>query len=764
MFEDFASSEWAGLVFLILLWMFIVGLALWTLDQLFPRIERSQDDRIDPHAPRSPLSVGSMRSGVVGAAEAPGQRQRPSPYSSATVPYAPPRDGPLPAIPVPPWLMDYWRATIKLILPLLAIWLASVLLPTLLAPLLHRFPVFTRFPLAYLLNAQVTLILFVALIFVYAWRTARLDQRYALDPVLRDEEDYHRYGRLLRMHRTFILACLGFVLLMGLAEFALRLPPRLIHWIFVGVTLGVSVVIGVRVRAHTPDEYYVAGRRVPGLFNGLATGSEWISGAAFVSLAGALWLLGYEGLAYIVGWAGGYVLLALLLAPYLRKSRQHTIPDFIALRYDSMLARIIAAVSSIVISFVYMTAQIIGIGIMLRHFLGIYYPLGVVIGLAAVLFCTLLGGMQSATWTQVAQGLILLIAYLIPIVWLAFQLTGVPLPQVVYGEALRHVAELEAVQGITPDYMTPFNDWTIWNFLALVFCLMLGTASMPHILIRSYTTSTVRESRSSVGWALLLIVLIYLTVPAYAAFARQEILQNVVGQPVTHLPAWVDQWARTTFLTISDAPAQGGNGDGIVQFSEVVIDQDLVVLATPDIAGMPQTIVALLVAGGLAAALSTASGLLLVIASAAVHDIYYRGVLAHTPARERLFLVRGVVLLVAVLVALTALPRIGIIVQMVAWAFSFAAAIFFPVLVLGIFWKGATSYGAVAGMLSGMLVTGGYLALNYLYPEINLLEINHTAAGIFGVPVNFFMTWVISRLGPYPTPQAQSLVDKLRHP
>lgn len=761
MFHELASSDWAGLAFVILLWMFIVSLALWTLDQLFPRIERSRDDRIDPQVRTAPPGAGATLPGV---SEERGRRRRTTVRSGFVPPQPAPSAAQATVLPVPSWLVAYWRANRRIIGLLLLIWLLVVLLPPLLSPWLDQFQVLTGFPLSYFLNAQVTLVFFVLLIFGYAWRMSRLDRRYSLDPVLLDEEGFNRYGRLLRLHRDFILACLGFVLLVGLCEVAFNLPSRVIHWTFVSFTLGVSVVVGVHAGAQTPEEYYVAGRRVPGLFNGLATGSVWISGAAFVSLAGAIWLLGYEGLAYIVGWAGGYVLLALLLAPYLRKSRQLTIPDFIALRYDSMLTRLIAAVSSIVISFIYLTAQIIGIGIMLRQFLGIYYPLGVVIGLTAVLFCTLRGGMQSATWTQVAQGLILLIAYLIPITWLALKLTGVPLPLFMYGEAMQRIVDLEAVQGVTPDYVTPFNEWTIWNFLALVFCLMLGTASMPHILIRSYTTATVRESRSSAGWALLLIASIYLMVPAYAAFARWEILQNVVARPLTELPEWVDQWAQTTFLTITDAPAHGGNGDGVVQFKEVRIDPDLVVLAAPDIAGMPQTIKALLVAGGVAAALSTASGLLLVIASAVVHDIYHQSVMLRVPAQEPILLVRGVVLLVAVLVALAALPRIGIIVQMVAWAFSFAAAIFFPVLVLGIFWKGATSYGAVAGMLSGMLVTGTYMTLNYLYPDIQVLGIGHAAAGIFGVPANFFMTWFISLAGPPSPPRIHELVDKLRHP
>jgi cation/acetate symporter len=400
----------------------------------------------------------------------------------------------------------------------------------------------------------------------------------------------------------------------------------------------------------------------------------------------------------------------------------------------------------------------------MSRFLGLNYMLGVIVGLSAVLLCSFLGGMKAITWTQGVQGIILVLAYLVPVTFLSLRLTGVPLPQLMYGEALSNIVALEQAQGITSSYVEPFNDWTPANFIALTLVLMLGTAGMPHILVRFYTVPTVHESRSSVGWALAWIAVLYLTAPAYAAFSRWEILQDVVGRPVEALPEWAENWAGTGLLTIADSPLEGGNGDGVLQYEELRIDQDLIVLATPEIAGLPATVVALVAAGGMAAALSTADGLLMVIASSAAHDIYHRTINPRASVTERLWLGRIMILVAAVLAALTAVQRLAIIVQLVAWAFSLAAASFFPVLVLGIFWKGASSRGAAAGMLSGLLVTVLYAGVNYTFPDVSILGIGHGAAGILGVGVNFLVTFLVSRFGPPPPPAVQALVDTLRHP
>jgi cation/acetate symporter len=371
--------------------------------------------------------------------------------------------------------------------------------------------------------------------------------------------------------------------------------------------------------------------------------------------------------------------------------------------------------------------------------------------------------MKAITWTQGVQGIILVFAYLVPVTWLALKLTGIPFPQLMYGEALHHIEKLEQLQGLT-SYVEPFNNWSIWNYLALSLCLMLGTAGMPHILVRFYTVPTVQDSRKSVAWALVWICVLYLTAPAYAAFARWEILHSVVGRPVLELPEWTKRWAETGLLVIADDPDRGGNGDGILQYHELQIDQDLVVLSMPEIAELPTTVVALVAAGGMAAALSTADGLLMVIASAVAHDIYHRTLNPRASSRERLLLGRLAILVVAILAALTALQRLAIIVQLVAWAFSFAAATIFPVLVLGIFWKRTNSQGAVAGMICGFLVTAGYMAITYFAPEWTILGISSSAAGIFGLPVNFLVTWLVSRRGPPPDPEVMALVDYVRYP
>ncbi|NTU80943.1 MAG: VC_2705 family sodium/solute symporter [Chloroflexales bacterium] len=663
----------------------------------------------------------------------------------------------------PAWLGSYWRANLRLIGPLLVIWLVSFVAPPLLAPALNQISVLTGFPLGYYMSSQGSVLVFVALTLVYGWRMRRLDQRYGLDPTESPQQQHERIN-LLFAFATFGLGLVVLLAFVGALEALFAIPQVVIGWFFMLLTVGMYAVIGLRARTERLDEYYVAGRRVPAPLNGLAIGADWMSAASFISMAGALYLLGYEGLAYITGWTGGYVLLALLLGPYLRKFGQFTIPDFIGARYPGGSTRVIGALIAIIISFTYLTAQVTGVGIIMSRFFGLNYALGVIVGLSAVLLCSFLGGMKAITWTQGVQGIILIVAYLVPVTWLSLKLTGVPLPQLMYGEALRHITALEAAQGITPGYVEPFNDWSPLNFIALTLCLMLGTAGMPHILVRFYTVPSVRESRSSVSWALVWIAILYLTAPAYAAFSRWEILQDIVGRPIADLPAWAANWAGTGLLTIGDAPPDGGNGDGVLQFGELHIDQDLIVLATPEIAGLPATVVALVAAGGMAAALSTADGLLMVIASAVAHDIYHRTLNPQAGLREQLWVGRTMILVAAALATVTAVQRLAIIVQMVAWAFSLAAATFFPVLVLGIFWKGATSRGAAAGMICGLASTAAYMGLTYTIPELSLFGISSIAAGIFGAPVNFLVTWLVSRLGTPPSQATQTMVDSVRHP
>jgi cation/acetate symporter len=734
------TFDWGALLRLIGLWMVVVFVALRALDLLFPRLRRGEDDAPPRQGPPLRRATGL----------------RPS-AGQPTLPWGAQRlaEGRAPSVG-----LGHWDANVRMIVVLLLIWIGAAFVPAVFAPQLNQVTLLTGFPLGYYMGSQGSLIVFLGLITAYAWRAGRIDRRFSL-AILPGSA---REGRAAtwRLGMIYILFSIVFVLLtltMGELEQRIGLPANVLGWALMIVTIGIYTVIGLTARARTLDEYFVAGRRVPAFFNGMAIGADWMSAASFISMAGTLWLLGYEGLAYIMGWTGGYVLLALLLAPYLRKFGQYTIPDFVAARYEGNRARVVAAIMGVIISFTYVTAQVAGTGYIMNRFLGVNYLAGVAIGLGAVLFCSYLGGMRAITWTQVAQCIVLLIAYLAPVTMLSLKLTGVPFPQIMYGEALQQITRLEAAQGITKSYVTPFNDWTPWNFLALMLCLMAGTAGLPHILIRFYSVPDVGAARRSVGWALLFICLLYFTAPAYAAFSRWEILQNVVGKPITAVPEWATNWSNAGLLAIKDL-----NADGILQFDELKINPALVVLATPEIAGLPHTIAALVAAGGLAAALSTADGLLMVIASALAHDVYARAINPGASARERLLVGRALILLAAAAAALTATRQLPIIVQLVAWAFSFAAATFFPILVLGIFWKRANGNGAVAGMIAGLIAALAYMLLNAWKPDFNILGITNVAAGIFGVPVNFLVTYSVSKLTAPPPLEIQKLVDSLRQP
>jgi cation/acetate symporter len=596
-------------------------------------------------------------------------------------------------------------------------------------------------------------------------------------------------GKLYRGYGLFTIALVIIVLTVMFLELNAGLNRGLIAILFILLSFTLYGVVGVLNFTRKFDEYYVAGRKVPAFFNGMATGADWMSAASFISMAGSIWLLGYDGLAYIMGWTGGYVILALFFAPYIRKFGQFTIPDLVAARFaeKAKAARLVAAICAIIMSFTYVTAQVVGVGLIMSRFFGTDYAIGVFLGLAGVVLCSFLGGMKSITWTQVAQYIILIIAYLIPVSILSARFTGIPFSELMYGEALQNITRLEAAQGITPPYVEPFNqpmtnasarasaaqlglpqpeqivvrDWigSPWEFMALTFCLMAGTVGLPHILIRYYTVPDPKAARMSVGWSLFFIYLLYFTAPAYAAFARWEMLQNLVGQQIATLPEWVNNWGRTGLLTIRDA-----NNDGILQFPELSIVADLIVLSTPEIAGLPYTISALVAAGGLAAALSTADGLLLVMATAVSHDIYSKLINPSASYGQRFLISRVMILVGALLAALAALPRLALIVQMVAWAFSLAASTIFPVIVLGIFWKRANANGAIAGMLGGLITCIVYMTGNYLDPRFNILGLTHLSAGIFGMIVNFGLTYVVSITTAPPPQEIQDLVDDLRIP
>jgi cation/acetate symporter len=581
---------------------------------------------------------------------------------------------------------------------------------------------------------------------------------------------------------------LGFVVLLAILEHV-GVPDRIIGYMFVFLTLAVYAGIGILSRTMLVSEYYVAGRRVPAVYNGMATAADWMSGASFVGMAGTLFALGYDGLAFVLGWTGGYVLVAVLVAPYLRKFGAYTVPDFLAARFGGNLARFLGIVVLFAASFTYVVAQVYAIGIIASRFLGIDFTIAVYVGLAGILLCSMLGGMRAVTWTQVAQYIVLIIAYLLPVVLLSTQRYGIPIPQITYGQALQEIAALEGqiraagldATGTLKNHLQPFTSYDPFNFFALILALMVGTASLPHILMRYFTTPSVRAARKSVGWSLLFIFILYFTAPAYAAFAKLEVFQNVIGASIDALPAWIYTYGQiglvqicgvdaTTVDAIRAACAESGNPDGLLGYGELSINNDVVVLATPEIAGLPYVIAGLVAAGGLAAALSTADGLLLAIANALSHDIYYRMVDPNAPTGRRLIVARTLLVVVAICAAYVASTRPADILSMVAWAFSLAAAGNFPALVLGIWWKRCTTAGALAGIFAGFGVTLFYLLMTRyggmpLWPIPGLTDgVANISAAIFGLPVGFAVMVIVSLMTPAPSKEMQDFIDEVRKP
>lgn len=668
---------------------------------------------------------------------------------------------------------------------------------------------------------------------------------------------------LFRMKRYFRFYTGGFILLvLALAMLERQgMSPRWIGYAFLFFTISMYALIGVMSRTTDVSEYYVAGRRIPALFNGMATGADWMSAASFIGLAGTLYLSGYQGLAYVMGWTGGFVLVALLLAPYLRRFGQYTIPDFLAERYGSNAVRLVAVAAAILASFMYVVAQIYGVGVITSRFVSLQFEVGVFVGLAGILVCSFLGGMQAVTWTQVAQYVVLIIAYITPVTILSYEVTGNPVPQVVYGQVLQQVEQQEgrlfdlpkeaearqlfreradryaekiirlpyslneerealakrinelkisdaqmrdimaverqrrelphdedearerwegamyaaAARAAPPaHHAAPFaasdpdESWRMKvNFLTLVFCLTVGTAALPHVLMRYYTTPSVREARHSVFWSLVFILLLYMTAPAYAVFAKHEVFTHLVEIEISKLPGWVSAWTKVGLVSIEDI-----NGDGILQFAELSLNPDVIVLAMPEIAGMPYVVSGLVAAGALAAALSTADGLLLTITSALSHDVYYRILRPDASTQLRLVISKSLLLVVALLGATFAAQKPGTILSMVAWAFSLAASGFFPALVLGIFWRRANAQGALAGMSVGLLLTLYYL-IRVEFDSIPWLGLKNiqmapwfgvqsTSAGVFGVAAGFVTIMVVSWLTAPPPEPCRRFVDRIR--
>lgn len=687
-----------------------------------------------------------------------------------------------------------------------------------------------------------------------------------------------------RLHRNVLIYIAILLTLLGAMAWAERwgLSRNLIGPIFLFSTVMIYALIGISGRTTDEEEYYVAGRRIPAMYNGMATAADWMSAASFISLAGALYLQGFSGsgqqpggLAYVMGWTGGFCLVGLLIAPHLRAMKLYTLPDYFDQRYGGRWPRIIAALASVLCSFTYVVAQIYGIGLIASRLTGVQFEIGILLGLGGVLLCSFLGGMRAITWTQVAQYIMLLLAFMIPVSWLAYKQLGTPLAPLVYGQQLSRIEAIEKklindpgeievreeyarraqmfqnrlahversmvelrqeleekirllkaqsadyasiaqarreLLAVPRDAVTAREQWTRamhdnfdrarplggmpmhsqafagnpdgnpsevklfetsrLNFLALVFCLMVGTAGLPHLLTRFYTLPSVAEARSSVAWSLFFIGLLYLSVPALAVLVKFEVLNNLVGSSFEDLPSWMFQWARldSALLEFSDV-----NGDRILQLGELKLGADMIMLATPELGGMPFVVSGLVAAGGLAAALSTADGLLLTISNALVHDIGPGRARKPKSPEGRVILSKFALLAVAMVAAVVAAFKPAEILSLVSASFSLAAAAFFPGMVLGMVWKRVHRPAVVAGMLAGLGVTLYYMVINApgfrhfwgLDPIGGLwFGIQPLSAGVFGVPAGFLVMILVTLLLParWVSPPKQLVVPDNGYP
>lgn len=595
-------------------------------------------------------------------------------------------------------------------------------------------------------------------------------------------EDFTKKGSFIdnlpKVYAMYTGGFLGFVLLMALLE-QMGVGSETIGILFVAFTIAIYAGIGWLSRTMSVDAYYVAGRQVPAVFNGMATAADWMSGASFVAMAGGIYFGGHGYLAFVVGWTGGYILVASLMAPYLRKFGCYTVPDFIGTRYGGNLPRFLGVVVLAVASFTYVTAQINATGTIAARALQIPFEVGVWFGLIGILLCSMLGGMRAVTWTQVAQYIVLIIAYLVPVFWMSNKQGFGLIPQFVYGDAVQRITELEAMynmgslevvsgakaglKALSVPYATAGDSW---KFVTLVFCMMTGTASLPHILMRYFTTPSVKAARQSVAWSLMFIFLLYFTAPALATFTKLQILDpnlatGIIGKSIADVQAldWIQKWSNVGFLQIIDA-----NKDGILQLNEFFMRGDIVVLATPEIAGLPYVISGLVAAGGMAAAMSTADGLLLAIANALSHDLYYKIIDPNADTKHRLLVARILLLGIGAAAAFVASLKLTSILGAVAWAFDFAASgLFFPI-VLGIWWKRANRQGAIAGMSLGFIAGTWYLYMIQWGGMDIWFGIDSLRFAIIGMPVSLAAMVIVSLLTPEPDAEIQAMVDEIRIP
>ncbi len=571
-----------------------------------------------------------------------------------------------------------------------------------------------------------------------------------------------------------------FVALMAVLE-QMGVSAQTIGILFVAFTVVIYAGIGWLSRTMQVEAYYVAGRQVPAVFNGMATAADWMSGASFVAMAGGIYFGGHGYLAFVVGWTGGYILVAALMAPYLRKFGCYTVPDYIGTRYGGNTARLMAVIILVVASFTYVTAQINATGTIAARALQIPFEVGVWFGLLGILLCSMLGGMRAVTWTQVAQYIVLIIAYVAPVVWMSNKQGFGLIPQFAYGDAVARLAELEVLhkvgellptetfagmKALTVHHSTAGTGMASWKFVTLVLCMMAGTASLPHILMRFFTTPSVRDARKSVAWSLLFIFLLYFTAPALATFTKLQILDpdlatGIIGKAFADVAAldWIQNWSNVGMVALSDS-----NGDGILQVNEFFMRSGIVVLATPEIAGLPYVVSGLVAAGGMAAAMSTADGLLLAIANALSHDLYYKMIDPQADTRKRLLTARILLLAIGAAGAFVASLKLTSILGAVAWAFDFACSgLFFP-LVLGIWWKRANRAGALAGMILGFGAGLAYLInIQWLGGEI-WMGIDGLRFGIIGMPVSLIAMVVVTLMTEEPDAEIQAMVDEMRIP
>ncbi len=586
---------------------------------------------------------------------------------------------------------------------------------------------------------------------------------------------------LTKIYAFYTGGFLLFVILMAILE-QMGLSADVIGLCFVGFTIAIYALIGWLSRTMQLSAYYVAGREVPPVFNGMATAADWMSGASFVAMAGGIYVGGHAYLAFVVGWTGGYVLVAVLMAPYLRKFGCYTVPDFIGTRYGGNLSRFLAVLVLVVASFTYVTAQIDATGTIAARALQIPYEAGVWFGLVGILLCSMLGGMRAVTWTQVAQYIVLIIAYLVPVFWMSIKQDFGIFPQFAYGDAVARIKELEPILGVgtlKPAAPVPglaalttlhsdagSSAMAAWKFVTLVACMMLGTASLPHILMRYFTTPTVRAARSSVAWSLFFITLLYFTAPALATLTKLQVLDpnlatSIIGKSIADVNAleWIQKWASVGMLKVVD-----GNGDGILQINEFFMRADIVVLATPEIAGLPYVISGLVAAGGMAAAMSTADGLLLAIANALSHDLYYKIIDPKAETRKRLMVARVLLIVLGAAGAAVASLKLTGILGAVAWAFCFAmSGLFFP-LVLGVWWKRANRAGAIAGMAVGLGVGSWYLYMVKFAGMAPWLGLDDLRFGIVGTAASLVAMVVVTLMTEAPDRETQAMVDEVRIP